>query len=101
MLNLTDNTYTRTSPGGSYPILLLDAPPPLSSYSLSLTLLFLFAMADNLPPVVIVGGFLARNSQSYWGDVEQFFSAEDNRRKVIIAPYVFYLFYHLISSRSH
>lgn len=45
-------------------------------------------MADELPPVVVVGGFLTRNSQSYWGDVQQFFSAEQNRRKVIIAPYV-------------
>ncbi|CAG8472649.1 3671_t:CDS:2 [Acaulospora colombiana] len=35
------------------------------------------------------GGFLTRNTTSYWGDIQQFFKQEDNQREIIIAPYVF------------
>jgi hypothetical protein len=37
-------------------------------------------------PVVVVGGFLTRNSTSYWGDIEQHFAQQGQRRRVIIAP---------------
>ncbi|CCA77905.1 related to lipase [Serendipita indica DSM 11827] len=37
------------------------------------------------PPVVVVGGFLTRNSTSYWGDIQQYFT-DDNARQIIIAP---------------
>jgi hypothetical protein len=42
---------------------------------------------DNAP-IVLVGGFLTRNTTSYWGDIQQFFTQEDNQRDIIIAPYV-------------
>ncbi|PVF97069.1 alpha/beta-hydrolase [Serendipita vermifera] len=40
---------------------------------------------DNAP-IVLVGGFLTRNTTSYWGDIQQFFQQQDNQRDIIIAP---------------
>jgi hypothetical protein len=45
-------------------------------------------MSNDNAPIVLVGGFLTRNTTSYWGDIQQFFEQEDNQRDIIIAPYV-------------
>jgi len=42
----------------------------------------------DLAPLVVVGGFLTRNSTSYWGDIEKHFLEQGQNRKIIIAPLV-------------
>lgn len=68
------HVYILTSPyDHSYDTNPLRTPHPLLTMNQSLP-----------PPVVVVGGFLTRNSTSYWGDIQQHFPD----RQIIIAPYV-------------